>query len=79
VPVWLKKSLEDCSSLGGIAGKPHRDDALPGRRKLLTNWLVLQRYQKKSLLRQFAMLSGLINTVATLVTIRRTVFADTPA
>jgi hypothetical protein len=58
VPIWLKKPLEDDSSMGGIVGKSRQDDALAGRAKLLTNWLVLQRYQKNGFLRQFALLTG---------------------
>jgi hypothetical protein len=58
VPIWLKKPLEDDASMGGIVGKSRQDDALAGRAKLLTNWLVLQRYQKNGFLRQFALLTG---------------------
>ncbi|WP_156883279.1 hypothetical protein [Pseudomonas sp. CFII64] len=58
MPIWLKKPLEDDSSMGGIVGKSRQDDALAGRAKLLTNWLVLQRYQKNGFLRQFALLTG---------------------
>jgi hypothetical protein len=58
VAIWQKKPPEDGSSMDGVSGKSRQDDALAGRAKLLTNWLVLQRYQKNGFLRQFALLTG---------------------